>query len=43
MVKASVNMPKNLKIGIVYLKTELKTLPSMPGGYRMQNESGEVL
>ena len=43
MVKASLNMPKNLKFGIAYLKTELKTLPSMPGVYRMQNESGEVL
>ena len=39
----SSNMPTNLKHGIAYLKTELKTLPSMPGVYRMQNEKGEVL
>ena len=37
------NMPPNLKRGIAYLKTELKTLPSQPGVYRMQNAVGEVL
>ena len=37
------NMPPNLKRGIAYLKTELKTLPNQPGVYRMQNEAGEVL
>jgi excinuclease ABC subunit C len=37
------NMPANLKRGIAYLKTELKTLPNQPGVYRMQNEAGEVL
>ena len=37
------NMPLNLKRGIAYLKTELKTLPNQPGVYRMQNEAGEVL
>ena len=36
-------MPPNLKRGIAYLKTELKTLPNQPGVYRMQNEAGEVL
>ena len=36
-------MPPNLKRGIAYLKTELKTLPSQPGVYRMQNAAGEVL
>jgi len=36
-------MPPNLKRGIAYLKTELKTLPSQPGVYRMQNAVGEVL
>ena len=42
-MEKSLNLPANLKIGIAYLKTELKTLPSMPGVYRMQNEKGEVL
>ena len=37
------NMPSNLKRGIAYIKTELKTLPNQPGVYRMQNEMGEVL
>ena len=37
------NMPSNLKSGIAYIKTELKTLPNQPGVYRMQNETGEVL
>ena len=37
------NMPPNLKRGIDYLKTELKTLPNQPGVYRMQNGAGEVL
>ena len=37
------NMPPNLRRGIAYLKTELKTLPNQPGVYRMQNEAGEVL
>jgi excinuclease ABC subunit C len=37
------NMPPNLKRGIAYIKTELKTLPNQPGVYRMQNETGEVL
>ena len=36
-------MPPNLKRGIAYLKTELKTLPSQPGVYRMQNAAGEAL
>ncbi|NBP48037.1 MAG: excinuclease ABC subunit UvrC [Alphaproteobacteria bacterium] len=36
-------MPPNLKRGITYLKSELKTLPSQPGVYRMHNEAGEVL
>jgi excinuclease ABC subunit C len=36
-------MPPNLKRGIAYLKTELKTLPNQPGVYRMQNEADEVL
>ena len=43
MAEESVNIPENLGRGIAYLKTELKTLPSMPGVYRMQNEFGEVL
>ena len=37
------NMPPNLKRGIAYLKTELKTLPNQPGVYRMQNAADEVL
>ena len=37
------NMPPNLKRGIAYLRTELRTLPNQPGVYRMHNEAGEVL
>ncbi len=43
IVNEASNMPPNLKRGITYLKTELKTLPNQPGVYRMQNEMGEVL
>ena len=43
ILEDSANMPPNLKRGIAYLKTELKTLPNQPGVYRMQNEAGEVL
>jgi len=42
-VDDALNMPPNLKRGITYLKSELKTLPSQPGVYRMHNEAGEVL
>ena len=43
ILEDAANMPPNLKRGIAYLKTELKTLPNQPGVYRMQNEAGEVL
>ena len=36
-------LPENLARGIAYLKTELKTLPSQPGVYRMMNAKGDVL
>jgi excinuclease ABC subunit C len=36
-------IPDSLARGISYLKTELKTLPSQPGVYRMQNAAGDVL
>ena len=39
----AINLPPDIWRGISYLKTELKTLTSDPGVYRMLNGIGEVL
>jgi len=43
MTDGPLHIPPNLKRGIDYLKTELRTLSTQPGVYRMHNATGEVL